>query len=65
MNVWSEYLKAQAELADRMAATMVSAELRREFAEIAGRFRRDAELEDETPTHPAPERSYPRASRLS
>lgn len=65
MNVWSEYLKAQAELADRMAATVVSAELRKEFAEIAVKFRRDAEIEDETPRHPAMERSYPRASSPS
>lgn len=47
MNVWSDYLRAQAELADRMAVTMTTPESRQEFAEIAGNFRRDAEIEDE------------------
>ena len=69
MNVWSDYLRAQAELADRMARTMVTPESRREFAEIAGGFRRDADLEDATPTLPRRatpmERGYPPTRWLS
>jgi hypothetical protein len=52
MNAWSEYLRAQAEIADRMAGTMTTPEARREFADIASSFRRDADIEDQTP-HPA------------
>lgn len=52
MNAWSEYLRAQAEIADRMAGTMTTPEARREFTEIAGSFRRDADIEDQTPSLP-------------
>jgi hypothetical protein len=66
MNAWSEYLRAQAEIADRMAGTMTTPESRKEFTEIAGSFRRDADIEDETPSLPRltmpPKLSYPPAS---
>ena len=47
MNAWSEYLRAQAEMADRMADKMTTPETRREFTDIAGSFRRDADIEEE------------------
>jgi hypothetical protein len=49
MNPWSEYLKAQAVLADRISKTMTTAATVKEFADYAEGYRRDAEAEDETP----------------
>jgi hypothetical protein len=51
MNVWSEYLKAQAVLADRIAKTMTTAATVKEFADYAEGYRRDADAEDRTPMH--------------
>jgi hypothetical protein len=51
MNVWSEYLRTQAVLADRIAKTMTTAATVKEFADYAEGYRRDADAEDETPTH--------------
>jgi hypothetical protein len=51
MNVWSDYLKAQAVLADRIAKTMTTAATVKEFADYAEGYRRDADAEDRTPVH--------------
>jgi hypothetical protein len=51
MNVWSEYLKAQAVLADRISKTMTTAATVKEFADYAEGYRRDADAEDRTPMH--------------
>jgi hypothetical protein len=51
MSAWSDYLKAQAVLADRISKTMTTAAAVREFADYAEGFRRDAEAEDGTPMH--------------
>jgi hypothetical protein len=51
MNAWSEYLRTQAVLADRVSKTMTTAATVREFADYAEGFRRDAEAEDRTPMH--------------
>ena len=49
MNAWSDYLRAQADIADRYARTMTSAETVKEFVDIAESFRRDADAEDANP----------------
>ena len=51
MNAWSEYLRAQAVLADRISRTMTTAAMVKEFADYAEEFRRDADAEDRTPAH--------------
>jgi hypothetical protein len=51
MNAWSDYLKAQAELADRISRTMTTAATVKEFADYAEGYRRDADAEDATPAH--------------
>ena len=51
MNVWSEYLRTQAVLADRISKTMTTAAAVKEFADYAEGFRRDADAEDRTPAH--------------
>jgi hypothetical protein len=51
MNAWSEYLRGQARLADRIAKTMTTAALAKEFADYAISFRQDAEAEDAKPVH--------------
>jgi hypothetical protein len=51
MNVWSEYLRSQAILADRIAKTMTTAATAKEFADYAEGYRRDADAEDRTPIH--------------
>jgi hypothetical protein len=51
MNAWSDYLRGQAEIADRYSRTMTTIESVREFAEIAESFRRDADAEDANPTY--------------
>jgi hypothetical protein len=50
MNAWSAYLREQATKADLISESMKTPESRKEYAEIAGSFRRDAEREDENPT---------------
>ena len=52
MNAWSEYLRSQALLADRISKTMTTAALAKEFADYAISFRRDADAEDAKPVHP-------------
>jgi hypothetical protein len=51
MNPWSDYLRAQAVLADRIAKTMTTAARVKEFADYAEGYRRDADAEDRTPIH--------------
>jgi hypothetical protein len=51
MNVWSEYLRTQAVLADRISKTMTTAATIKEFADYAEGYRRDADAEDRTPMH--------------
>jgi hypothetical protein len=51
MNVWSEYLRSQAVLADRISKTMTTAATIKEFADYAEDYRRDADAEDRTPIH--------------
>ena len=50
MNAWSDYLRGQAEIADRHSRAMTTSEAVKEFADIAESFRRDADAEDENPT---------------
>jgi len=49
MNRWSNYLREQAELAERLSRTMPTRDLAREFEGYAASFRRDAEAEDNAP----------------
>ena len=49
MNAWSEYLRGQADIADRHSKAMTTTESVKEFADIAESFRRDAE--DANPTY--------------
>jgi hypothetical protein len=51
MNAWSDYLREQADIADRYAKTMTTAETVKEFVDIAESFRRDADAEDANPTY--------------
>ena len=51
MNPWSDYLRTQAVLADRIAKTMTTAATVKEFADYAEGYRRDADAEDRTPIH--------------
>jgi hypothetical protein len=53
MNAWSDYLRAQAVIAERLAKTMTSLEMVREFEGYAESFRQDAAAEDRTPTRAA------------
>jgi hypothetical protein len=51
VNAWSEYLRTQAVLADRISRTMTTAATVKEFADYAEEYRRDADAEDSTPAH--------------
>ena len=51
MNAWSDYLRTQAVLADRISKTMTTAATIKEFADYAEGFRQDADAEDKTPIH--------------
>jgi hypothetical protein len=51
MNAWSNYLRTQAVLADRISRTMTTAAMVKEFADYAEGFRQDADAEDRTPMH--------------
>jgi hypothetical protein len=51
MNRWSEYLRSQAVLADRISKSMTTAATVKEFADYAEGFRQDADAEDRTPIH--------------
>jgi hypothetical protein len=51
MNPWSEYLRSQAVLADRISKSMTTAATVKEFADYAEGYRRDADAEDRTPMH--------------
>jgi hypothetical protein len=57
MNVWSDYLRTQAVLADRISKTMTTAATVKEFADYAEGYRRDADAEDSTPMHIKEDRS--------
>jgi hypothetical protein len=57
MSAWSEYLRTQAVLADRISKTMTTAATIKEFADYAEGFRRDADAEDRTPSQRAAEDS--------
>jgi hypothetical protein len=46
MKPWSEYLRTQAVLADRISKTMTTAAMVKEFADYAEGYRRDADAED-------------------
>ncbi|MDB5656401.1 MAG: hypothetical protein JWQ94_4014 [Tardiphaga sp.] len=46
MTAWSDYLRQQAAIADQVASTMTSVDTRKEFADIAAGYRRDADIED-------------------
>jgi hypothetical protein len=50
MNAWSEYLRTQAVLADRISKTMTTAASIKEFADYAEEYRRDADAEDSLPS---------------
>lgn len=51
MNAWSDYLRTQAVLADRISRTMTTAATVKEFADYAEGYRQDADAEDWTPMH--------------
>jgi hypothetical protein len=51
MNPWSNYLRTQAVLADRISKSMTTAATIKEFADYAEGYRRDADAEDRTPMH--------------
>jgi hypothetical protein len=51
MNAWSEYLRGQAALADRISKSQTDPATIREFANYAEGFRQDADAEDKTPVH--------------
>jgi hypothetical protein len=51
MNPWSEYLRSQAVLADRISKSMTTAATVKEFADYAEGYRRDADAEDRAPMH--------------
>jgi hypothetical protein len=51
MNAWSDYLRTQAVLADRISKTMTTAAAVKEFADYAEGYRRDAGAADRTPAH--------------
>jgi hypothetical protein len=50
MNAWSEYLRTQAVLADRISKTMTTVASIKEFADYAEEYRRDADAEDSLPS---------------
>ena len=60
MNAWSEYLRGQAVIADRVSKAMTTTETIKEFAHIAASFRHDADVEDANPTY---KHSSPRTAR--
>lgn len=50
MTAWSDSLREQAIVADRVAKTMTAPQANKEFKDIAASYRRDADIEDATPT---------------
>ena len=46
MTAWSDYLREQALVADRVAGSMTTPETKKEFADIAASYRRDADIEE-------------------
>jgi hypothetical protein len=56
MTKWSNYLRGQAVLAERISKTMTSPDMVKEFQGYAASFRRDADAEDESRgrSNPAP-----------
>jgi len=63
MTAWSAYLREQAAIADRVAATMTTPESRKEFTDIAASYRRDADIEEGTTASSAPVSRLPRRTR--
>jgi hypothetical protein len=55
MNEWSDYLRGQAVLADRISKTMTTPDMVKEFQGYAASFRRDAEAEDKSQERNAPD----------
>ena len=51
MKAWSDYLRTQAVLADRISKSMTTAATVKEFADYAEGYRRDADAEDSTPKY--------------
>jgi hypothetical protein len=54
MNDWSNYLRGQAVLADRISKTMITLDMVKEFQGYAASFRRDADAEDNNESQQAP-----------
>lgn len=50
MNAWSDYLRHQADIADRHSQAMTTPDAVMEFADIAESFRQDADAEEAKPT---------------
>ncbi len=60
MTAWSDYLREQAAVADRVANTMTTPDSQKEFADIAASYRRDADIEDGTTADNEPASRLPR-----
>jgi hypothetical protein len=61
MTAWSDYLREQAIVADRVAKTMTDPQANKEFKDIAASYRHDADIEDASPT---PDASCPLSSEV-
>jgi hypothetical protein len=55
MTQWSDYLRGQAVLADRISKTMTTPDMVKEFQGYAASFRHDADAEDKTQGQSKPE----------
>jgi hypothetical protein len=55
MSKWSDYLRDQAALAERVSKTMTTPDMVKEFQGYAESFRRDAEAEDKSQDLDRPE----------
>lgn len=60
MTAWSDYLRQQAIVADRVAAGSTTTGARKEFTDIAASYRRDADIEDGTISETDPASQLPR-----
>jgi hypothetical protein len=60
MTEWSNYLRQQAIVADRVASNTTSLESRKEFTDIAISYRRDADIEEGLIASLAPASLLPR-----
>lgn len=50
MNAWSDYLRGQAVIADRISKSMTTPDQIKEFADYAIGYRKDADDEEKAPT---------------